>query len=63
MPLADMSGLVPPLAPEVVPSRMATTLLILNFEIILGPVGLGLLAAVRRRDGRSKAVVAHVCGR
>jgi hypothetical protein len=44
VPLVDMSGRVPPLAVEVVPSRMPTTLLILNFEILLGPVGLGSLA-------------------
>jgi hypothetical protein len=49
MPLAGMSGRVPPLAVEVVPSRVDTTSLLLGFEILLGPAGLSSLATVRRR--------------
>jgi hypothetical protein len=46
--LVGMSGRVPPLAMEAVPSRVATTSLLLAFEILLRLAGLDSLATVRR---------------
>jgi hypothetical protein len=46
MPLAGMSGRVPPLVVEAVPSRVATTSLLLGFEILLRLAGLGKTAMV-----------------
>jgi hypothetical protein len=49
MPLAGMYGRVPTLAVEAVPSRVATTSLLLGFEMLLWLTGLDSLAVVRRR--------------
>jgi hypothetical protein len=46
MPLVGMSGLVPPLAVEVVPSCVSNTSPFLGFGILLGPSGFGSLVAV-----------------
>jgi hypothetical protein len=46
MPLVGMSGLVPPLAVEVVPSCVSNTSPFLGFGILLGPTGFGSLVAV-----------------
>ncbi|KAK1628859.1 hypothetical protein QYE76_003174 [Lolium multiflorum] len=41
-----MSGRVPPLTVEAVPSHVATTSLLMGFEIVFGPVGRGKAAMV-----------------